>query len=60
MIGSLNQGAFDCAWVMSCTCIVTTGVNTCVGTGDINCVGVNACIGTEGFGCAGVESNAVS
>ena len=71
MIGSLNQGAFDCAWVTSCTSIVTTGVNACIGTRDINYVGVNACtviiitgvnawIETGGFGCAGVKSSTVS
>ena len=51
------KGAFDCAWVMSCTCIVTTGVNACT---VIIITGMTACIGTRGFGCAGVESRAVS
>ena len=58
MIGSLNQGAFGCAWVTSC--IVTTGVNACVRTGSISCAGENACVGTGGFGCAGVKSSTVT
>jgi hypothetical protein len=57
VIGSLNQGAFGCVWVTSC--IVTTGVNACVGTGGISCACENACTVITGGNACVISSTTV-